>query len=288
MAKVSVLIPSRCEQFLPQTVADVLAKARGEIEVVVTLEGYWPDPPLPDDPRLRLVHFGVPHGMRAAINAAADVATGDYFCKLDAHCLVGEGFDEILKRDYAEENWVMVPRRFSLDPIAWCVKKDRACIDYHYLSYFFADPNNFGLHGRAWDQRKAERRAFPIDDEMSSQGSCWFMSRRHWNWLGGLSTDGYGDFIQEFQEVGCKTWLGGGAVKVNKNTFYAHLHKGSTFGRGYKVSKSSWDRGLKYSADLWVNNRWPGRIHDFSWLVERFWPVPTWPEDRAKWTLSTV
>ena len=105
------------------------------------------------------------------------------------------------------------------------------------------------------------------------------MSRKHWDWLGGLHLEGYGDFIQEFQEVGCKTWLGGGEVKVNKKTWYAHLHKGNRYGRGYQIVRSSWHRGLHYSTDTWINNRWPFRIHDFEWLIDKFWPVPTWGED---------
>jgi hypothetical protein len=105
------------------------------------------------------------------------------------------------------------------------------------------------------------------------------MSRKHWDRLGGLSTKGYGDFIQEFQEVGMKTWLGGGSVKVNKKTWYAHLHKGKTHGRGYSVNRGSWDRGKLYSADLWMNNKWPGRVRDLEWLIDKFWPVPTWPDN---------
>jgi hypothetical protein len=42
MSRVSVIIPSRNERFLAPTVADVLSKAAGEIEVITTLDGYWP------------------------------------------------------------------------------------------------------------------------------------------------------------------------------------------------------------------------------------------------------
>ena len=94
MTKVSVIIPSRNEQFMPQTVEDILAKATGDIEVIVILDGYWPDPILPDHQNLILVHHGKPKGMRASINAGAAVATGDYLMKCDAHCMFGEGFDE--------------------------------------------------------------------------------------------------------------------------------------------------------------------------------------------------
>jgi hypothetical protein len=216
--------------------------------------------------------------MRPGLNACAAVATGDYLMKLDAHCMLAEGFDEVLKADCADD-WVVVPRRYSLDPERWA-RKDKGPIDYHYLSFPYDEQGeHIGLHGRAWGQRRKEQAEVEIDDEMTSQGSCWFMSRKHWDRLGGLCVQGYGDFIQEFQEIGGKTWLGGGAVKVNKRTWYAHLHKGKTYGRGYYVSRGSWRRGLLYSSDLWVNNKWEGRVRDFSWLIEKFYPVPTWPED---------
>lgn len=274
--KVSIIIPSRNEQFLAKTVDDIFNNATGSIEVLTVLDGYWPAPILQDRPNLVIIHRGQAQGMRPAINSAASIAKGEYLMKCDAHCMFAEGFDEVLQAD-CDDDWVVVPRRYSLDAENW-ERKKKGPTDYHYLQCPLKS-NDGALHGRPWNKRRDKRRDILIDDEMSSQGSCWFMSRRHWDWLGGLHLEGYGDFIQEFQEIGMKTWLGGGQVKINKNTWYAHLHKGNTYGRGYKVSRSSWHRGCHYSADLWLNNRWEERVHDFKWLIEKFWPVPTWPED---------
>jgi len=276
MSLVSVMIPSRNEQFLKPTVEDVFAKASGEIEVVVVLDGYWPAPALQDDKRLAVLHRGAAQGMRPALNAAAHIAQGEYLMKLDAHCMVSEGFDERLK-GACEDNWVVVPRRYPLDAEKW--QRGGRTMDYHYLGWPFVDERDPGMHGRWWRERQEERKHIEIDDEMTSQGSSYFMSRKWWERLDGLHSHGYGDFMQEFQEVGCKTWLGGGEVKINKRCWYAHLHKGKKYGRGYFLSKRSWHDGARYSADFWVNNRWPERKHDFEWLLERFWPVPTWPED---------
>lgn len=261
---------------MPQTVEDIFAKATGDIEVIVVLDGYWPDPMPADRPNLSFIHRGRPHGMRPAINAAAAIASGDFLMKSDGHCLFSEGFDEVLQAE-CDQDWVMVPRRYSLDAENW-TRKEKGPIDYHYLQCPL-DSNDGALHGRPWNARRDARRDIPIDDEMSSQGSCWFMSRRHFDWLGGLSLEGYGDFIQEFQEIGMKTWLGGGRVVVNKLCWYAHLHKGRQYGRGYNVSRASWHNGCHYSADLWLNNRWKDRVHDMGWLIEKFAPVPTWPEN---------
>ncbi len=279
--RVSIIVPSRNERFLPETVRDVLAKAQGDVEVLVVLDGYWPKPALPDDPRLIQIHRGVALGMRPAINDAAAAATGSYLLKLDAHCMVEDGFDVILKAD-CDRDWVVVPRRYRLDPIAWTWQDvGKPPIDYHYLSYPFerVGDSSCGLHGTVWEQRAKARADVLLDDEMSSQGSCWFMHRDHWNRIAPLDIANYGNFIQEFQEIGLKTWLGGGQVKVNKRTWYAHLHKGKTYGRGYPMLGFNHERGRDFCTDYWMHDRWPQRVHDLRWLIEKFAPVPSWPAD---------
>lgn len=296
MAKVSVLIPARNELFLPQTVADILAKATGEIEVIAILDGYWPvndagQMLIPDDPRVKLLHRGRAWGMRAALNAAAAMATGEWLMKLDAHCLLADGFDEVLKAD-CDRHWIVIPRRKRLDAENWCVQDvGKPDVDYEYLSWPYHNPGPVpGMHGTIWNERIRARLGKPeydIDENMSFQGSCWFMHREHWAWLGGMSEDGYGTFIQESQEIGLKTWLSGvGQVMVNKRTWYAHLHKGKKYGRMYFFPKSEVESAQHYTTDYWMNNRWGRQTYDLDWLVERFWPVPTWPEDRGAWRTS--
>jgi len=282
MSRVSLLIPARNERFLSRTVQDVCEKARGDVEVLVVLDGAWADPPLLEDPRVRVWHVGVSRGMRPSINAAASIATGDYLMKLDAHCLLTEGFDVTLASQCADD-WVVVPRRDRLDPIAWGLQvTGKPPIDAHFLSYPFERPEDpaCGLHGTVWPQRARARVGVLLDEEMSSQGSCWFMSRRMWDRvIGPMDVAHYGSFINEFQEVGCKAWLSGGAVMVNKAVTYLHLHKGKTFGRGYPLSGSEQRRGSDYTTRYWMTDAWPDRARNLQWLIKRFSPVPGWPTD---------
>ena len=289
MTDLSVLIPSRNERFLYQTVQDIFAKAKGDIEVIVVLDGYWPVPPLPDFQNLILIHHGSARGMRSAINAAADIAKGTYLMKVDAHCMFDEGFDEILQAD-CDEDWLVVPRRKRLDAENWCIQDvGKPDVDYEFLSYPLWHPEEPGIHGTIWTERIVERLGNPeydIDENMSFQGSCWFLTKEHFKKrIGGLQEEGYGTFIGEPQEIGLKTWLGGGKQVINKKTWYAHLHKGKKHGRGYSINKSELIQGNAYSVNYWMNNSWPERKHDIQWLIERFWPVPTWPEDRGLWKL---
>lgn len=284
MSKVSVIIPACNELFLPQTVNDVLTKARGDVEAIAILDNYWPSPILPDHPNLTVIHLGRRSGMRAAINAGAAVAKGKYLLKCDAHCMFAEGYDVTLQSEI-DDDWIVIPSRYSLDAENWCIQQNgKSRVDYHYLCYPFNKKDDVpGLHGVVWNERARERKdkpEFEIDDEMSFQGSSWFMSRRHFHdFLGGMSEEGYGTFSQEPQEIGMKTWLGGGRVVTNKRTWYAHLHKGKQYGRMYSVSQSGIRAGHQYAVDFWLGNTWPGRVHDFEWLIDKFWPVPTWPEN---------
>ena len=282
---VSVIIPSNNCPFVTNTIEDILGKAVGEIEVIVNVNGNWPER-LIEDKRVTYIHPGSDRGMRFGINACASLAKGKYLMKTDDHCMFGPSFDKILTENHLEDNWVTIPRRYSLDAENWKINESRPYRDYMYLCYpQKGKAHDDGMHGVEWFERQRQRvdSMYDIDDTMSMQGSCWFMTKNHFeNFLHGLSEEGYGTFSQESQEIGNKTWLGGGAMKVNKKTWYAHLHKGKTYGRMYHVSRASnteMINGTNWSAEYWMNNRWPDRIHDIDWLIEKFWPVPTWPDN---------
>lgn len=280
----SVLIPARNERYLRATVEDVLRQAVGDLEVIAVLDGPPFDVSLPEDSRVRVIRHDQPHGMRPSINEAAAVSSGDLLLKCDAHCAFAPGFDRVLTDSYEDDSWVMVPRRYSLDPVTWTIDHRDPARDYHFIAWPFSgefkgtlESGPAVLRGRVWHQRAIDRKDLLVDDEMSSQGSCWVMSRTQWERIGPLDTAHYGPFIQEFQEVGFKTWLGGGRVVINKRTWYAHWYKRN--GQGYALSPRQSKAGIAYSFDHWWNDRWEQRRHDFAWLVEKFWPLPGWPEN---------
>ena len=274
---ISVLIPSRNEPFLLQTVSDLLLKSRGEIEIIVVLDGYWTEPV--DDPRVHYIHRGEALGMRAAINAAAALAKGEFLMKLDAHCMVDEGFDVKLAAN-CERNWVVIPRRKRLDAENWCVQDvGKPDVDYEYLS-FPDNPADFGgpgLNGRIWTERVLERQDLMIDENLSFQGSCWFMRRDYFYELELMDDANWGPFWAEAQEIGFKAWLSGGKVVTNKNTWYAHLHKGKKHGRGYSMSGSWLTQGRNQAMRAFAGEMiWHKQQKPLSWLIEQFMPMPGW------------
>lgn len=269
--------------FLNQTIQDVLDKSAGDIEVIVNIDEKWNNPVLKDK-RVTYIHPPSPRGLRAGINACAAVARGEYLMKLDAHCLMGQGFDEILKADM-QDNFVVIPRRFALDAENWKIEErtdDKYPIDYMYLDFpRKGKAHDDGMHGVPWKDRREQRKDFAIDDTPTMQGSCYFMTKNHFdNFLHGLDQTNYGHFAQESQEINFKTWLGGGRCVVNKKTYYAHLHKGGRYGRMYKLDDPDHVKGAEWSASHWLNNEEPGMIHDFAWLInEKFPGMPSWPLD---------
>lgn len=289
--KVSIVIPSRNGQpYLQQTIDDLISHAEGEIEIIVVCDGVWPDPPLKSDPRINIIHHGTVHdslGMREGINRGIAVSDGEYIMKIDEHCMVDQGFDTKLKAD-CEADWVVIPRRHRVDWETWTLINDgRPPVDYMYLAYPYERPfdKTCGLHGAEDRQRGIDRADVLIDDVMTSQGSCYFTHRKYWDELfpDGMETEKYGTFTQEAQEISNKVWLSGGRMVVNKKTWYAHMHKGKR-GKGYGFSNEQYkkhmegtEKGRLYCIEYWLNTH--DYKYDFEWLLNKFWPVPTWPED---------
>ncbi len=88
---------------------------------------------------------------------------------------------------------------------------------------------------------------------------------------------------QEPPNIGLKYWLGpwDGKVMVNKKTWYAHMHQSGN-DKGFRYGRKQEEISYKQWANYWVKNKWEERVHDFEWFVDKFMPMPTWPDDWKK------
>ena len=247
---ISIIIPSYKDPYLNNTVESLLLNAKGEIEIICVLDGWWTAPI--DDKRVRVLHVGQNKGMRNAINMGVAMANGRYIMKLDSHCTVAEGFDTELIKAH-QENWVQVPTRKRLDAEKWELVNDgRSDINYLYL-----DEN---LKGVLWNDRNADKelKNKKIDDIVAFQGSCYFMSKDFYKRLEILDDVNFGAMGHESQEITFKCWLKGGHVIRNKNTWYAHWHRTeSPSGGNYNRSKSrtclsGWYKRRKEKIDKYI------------------------------------
>lgn len=299
----SVVIPSRCEMFLSRTVEDIVKNVRGNTDVIVVLDGEWADPPLVDQPKVTIIHHSVSVGQRAATNNAVKLSKAKYVLKCDAHCSFDEGFD-VKMMEEMQDNWTMVPVMRNLHVFDWVCKK---CGDRRYqdvtptscpkcdnktefvrdvvwiaktnpqsTSYCFDSEPHF-QYFREFKARKEAKGN--ITETMSLQGSC-FMLMRDKYWELSICDESFGSWGSQGIEVAVKTWLSGGRVVCNHNTWYAHMFrtKGGDFGFPYPQSGRQVAKAKKHARDVFFNNKWPLQKHPLSWLLEKFWPVPGWTD----------
>ncbi|MHC4354547.1 MAG: glycosyltransferase family 2 protein [Planctomycetota bacterium] len=311
MRDLSVAIPARNEEFLRRTIEDVLANSEADTEVIAICDGYWPDPPIEDHPRVTIVHHTEAIGQRAATNEAARISQAKYIMKADAHCAFGPGFDRILIED-CQPDWTMIPQLYNLHVFDW---KCKACGD---MTYQGVEPKNckkclakegfervmlwkprdgkgpyvswrFNEHMEFKQWRKHARRPEAQGDlveTLSFAGPCFFIHRdRYWE-LGGCD-EAHGSWGQFGTEWACKSWLSGGKLVTTRKTWFAHLFRTGNFrGSGwnggsfpYPLPAENQEYAREYSRDLWLNDKWEGAKHPLSWLIDKFKPVPGWHEN---------
>jgi hypothetical protein len=162
---------------------------------------------------------------------------------------------------------------------------------YHYLGYPVVTPRHGTmLPALNWPERERARQdpKYDVDDTMVIMGGCWLANRQYFLKHVGILNDypnAYGPMFEENQEISLKYWLGGGKAKIIKKVWYAHFAKRPHLAHVYL---SKWDDKIgapnrTWGCRHWVNNEEADMVHPLSWLIEKFWPVPGWPEDRSLW-----
>ena len=301
MYDLSVIIPARSEMFLALTVENILKNIRGNTEIIVVLDGAWADPGIPDNDRVTLIYNHESIGQRAATNQAVRMSRAKYVMKIDAHCVVDEGFDVKLMKDM-QDDWTVVPTLYNLYGFDWvcpdghkryqgpsgpckdCGKPTKRDIVWKprmsrkSTSYCFDSEPHFQYFG---DYKKIQDKQGQLVDTMSLQGSCFMLTRDKYIELN-ICDEAFGSWGSQGIELSCKTWLSGGRVVVNKNTWYSHLFRtqGSDFGFPYPLSGRQVDHAKKYAKELFFNNKWEKQIYPLSWLLEKFWPIKGWTNEQ--------
>jgi len=301
MAELSVIIPARQEEFLGLTIDNVLQNAKGDTEIIAILDGYWPDPPLPDNPKVTVIHHTNPVGQRAAVNEGARLSQSKYIMKLDAHCAVDEGFDVKLIDVCRRRNWTIIPTMYNLHGFDWkCVKcgkqyyqadrPDTCCGGEDFEKVIIWKPRrkrktvswrfDKDLHFQYWQKHKKRPEASgDLIETMCHIGACWFMhTEQYWKQEG--LDEAHGSWGQVGVETSCKAWLSGGKLLTTKKTWFSHLFrtKRKILSFPYQISGNDQERARVYSKELWLNDNWPKAKYPLSWLVDRFSPVPDWHE----------
>lgn len=115
-----------------------------------------------------------------------------------------------------------------------------------------------------------------LTETMSLQGSC-FMATRENYWKNELCDESWGSWGGQGAEVAIKTWLSGGRVIANKNTWYAHMFRTRPgFSHPYPNPSKEQQHAKGRLREIFLNDAWPKAVRTLEWLVEKFKPVPDW------------
>jgi hypothetical protein len=298
----SILIPSRCEEFLSRTIEDIVANIEADTEVIAVLDGEWSNPPIEDGGNVNIIYLPVSIGQRAATNLACRMSRAKYVMKVDAHVSFDKGFDRKLIEDM-QDDWTVVPTMRNLHCFDWVcecgikryqdtgkkctcgkdAKKEmiwkprRGTKNYSYC--FDAEPHF--QYFSDYRRRKEFIDGGDLTETMSLQGSCFMMTREKY-WELDICDESFGSWGSQGIEVAVKTWLSGGKVMCNHKTWYAHMFRTKQvngFGFPYPQSGKQIQEAKSKARDIFFNNRWDKAIHPLSWLIERFMPIPGWTQE---------
>ena len=239
MSLLSILIPSRNEQYLQKTIEDINLHKEGDTEIL------WKE------------DYGI--GQRALTNELAKLSTAKYIMKVDAHCSFSPGFDvEMIKA--MDDNTIMAPYLLKLDAEKW------KPLPHLPSSSFCFDTNLVFQYDRAKENPNEL-----IVETMSLQGSAWMMTRENyfkWN----VDDPTLGSWGKQGTVLGIKAWLNGGVCKVNKNCFYSHLFRENEEAFPYQRNKEE----IRTTADE-VIKRFKNK--SIEGLIRKFGLPANWTEE---------
>lgn len=304
MAKLSFIIPARNEEFLVQTINDILSHTGDESEILVGLDGYWPSTPIADHPRVKIFHVTEPIGQRAMSNQLVRLSRARYVAKIDAHCGLDDDFGNKMLKFFEEvgDDVVAVPIMRNLHAFDWVCKNGhrryqspsgvcKECAEPtekeiiwkgkerpESTSYCFdSEPHfqYFNEYKKRPEYKEMQRKGYT--ETMSLQGS-FFMSTRHNYWKYQLCDERAGSWGNQGIELACSAWLSGLRVLCNHKTWYSHMFRtqGGDFGFPYEQSGREVEKTKKYIKDKFWDKKHPKQIHSVQWLVDKFAPVTGW------------
>ena len=201
---ISVIIPAYNEQkYLNQTIDNFYRMAKGEIEIIVILNGYEQD--VPD--YVKVIRFDENKGERVAMNAAAKIATGKYLMRIDAHCDIHpKGWDLLMCEAMKPRN-IVVPVLTALDT------------NWKQLSGWYGFCNLLPTMEEKWANRK---KFGTIEKNMTFTGCGFMISKAFYMEFGGAdeSLPPMGAIGPEFS---LRAWLEGDGVFTRTDVLVGHI-----------------------------------------------------------------
>lgn len=268
MAELSILVPSRNEEWLQKTLEDILEHIEGDTEIL------WEEDTMPI-------------GQRALTNKLARKSTAKYLMKVDAHCSFSQGFDVKMMADM-EDNRVLIPAMLNLYAFDW------VCKDGHRT--YQSNINKCPTCGQSVDKQAVwqpkpkpvmtngcfdSKAIFQWHDPqpellkhqtMCIQGAGFMVTREnYWKW--NLCDEAFGSWGSHGVEISIKTWQNGGEVWATRNAYMAHLYR-SAEEFPYQRDMTQVDQANAMAKKLLTK--------DIEWLIRKFEMPTDWSEEKIK------
>ena len=307
--ELSVVIPSRNEEFLGETIADILEHKEAPTEVIAILDGQWAVKPIPMHPDVTIIYHPKAVGQRGGTNDGVKVSQAKYIMKVDAHCSFDQGFDRKMLEAFKEtgDNVTMVPIMKNLWAFSWKCKKcgmkvyqDKPHLECpncggrdtmykkmiwkakkspNSTSFLFDPTPHFNYFG---EFKKRPEGQGDITETLSLQGSCFMCTKEKYQELN-LCDEEFGSWGSQGIEISMKTRLSGGRVLCNHKTWYAHMFRTKPeFTFPWKNPHDKVKKAKAHARDLFFNAEWPLQIYPLSKIIEQFWPIPHWEDKDLK------
>lgn len=261
----SILIPARNEMFVAKTIENIIQNKRGKTEVLVGLDGEWANPQILEHEDVTILYSPVSLGQRGMTNQLCRLSNAKYVMKLDAHCVLDEGFDLKMIAEM-QDDYTMIPSMYNLHAFDWvCIGKTAksgklyvedaeikklGCGNTIYqgptpakcekcqgnmerLLIFkprLSKKSNYyrfdkTLHFYYWGAYGERPEAQADVAPIMSAQGSCFMLTRKKYWELDICDELHGSWGQQGVEVAMKTWLSGGRLMVNKKTWYSHMFR---------------------------------------------------------------
>ncbi len=307
--KLSILIPARSEEFLKNTVENILENKESKTEIIVGLDGKWSNPPLVQHQDVNIIYVPKSLGQRGITNLCAKLSRAKYVLKLDAHCSIDKGMDRkmIEFMEKVGDNVTAVPvmrnlhaydwvcecgeRKYQdkggicdkcgkqmIKDLKWCGKERPQSTSY----CFDSEPHfqYFNEYSKRPEVRKQAKET-GFTETMSLQGSCFMATREnYWKWE--LCDESLGSWGSQGIELCLKTRTLGKNILVNRSTWYSHMFRTKAvndFGFPYPQSGRDVQRTKRNVKNLFWTNSWNKQIYPLSKVIEQFMPIPGWSEE---------
>lgn len=207
---ISIIIPAYNEQeYLNKTIDNFLSTAKGDVEVVVILNGY--DQKV--DKRAKVLRYKDNLGERVAMNTAVHIAEGEYLLRIDGHCDADEGWDIKMLEVFKDK-----PKAIAV-AVLTAVDKKWKRIKGHYYGFCNLLPTMEEKHNH---ERNNAKNHEPIEHNMAFTG-CGFLIRKDFYWEIGGADESLPPMGAIGPEFAIKAHLFGDGVYTRTDVVIGHI-----------------------------------------------------------------